>query len=109
MSPARTCATRLATLEQLVRSDESGTPCPECTAPRWSAAALPPGLLRVEEIETRVLAIVGGELFAAWPRCRRCGRLDARFVKAIPPNVALDADDIRQLVQDFRVTHEVAA
>jgi hypothetical protein len=101
---------RAFALEALLKNVEaSGLPCPECTVPRWSADALPPGLLTVEEIETRALALVGGELFAAWPRCRRCGRLDPRFTKAIPTGVALDADDIRQIVQDFRAMHQVAA
>lgn len=109
MSPTRTNTARLAALEQLVHTSAPGKECPECTVPRWSADALPPGLLTTEESETRVLALVGGELFAVWPRCRRCGRLDPRFAKAIPTGVALDADDIRQIVQDFRAMHQVAA
>lgn len=99
----------LSRIEALERHPMSHV-CGECgQVRRYPGEPVPPGRLTVEESEAHLRVIVGGELFAAWPRCRRCGRLDPRFAKAIPTGVALDADDIRQIVQDFRAMHQVAA
>jgi hypothetical protein len=62
---------RLLALES--RYGGAGETCPGCGELKYPPAV--PGRLSRDEIETRVLAIVGGLRFASWPRCAECRRL----------------------------------
>jgi hypothetical protein len=105
-----TNAQRLARLMDLqVRATRPGAACPECTAPVWPEGTRPRGLLSTEEQEAILLRRLGGELFAAWPRCRRCGRLDMRFWQVVRTHGELDAFELQQMVQEFRAAQAVAS
>jgi hypothetical protein len=81
--------------------------CSTCGLDSWPAEQRPADQRVVAETEARFLAMVGGVLFAAWPRCAACGRLDPAplALAGEPP----DEEDLLQLLRAYRMSRPVSA